>query len=251
MSNPQLKFMKNWAIEEVTAQRIREYERTRGVTVTLPVPVEAVVEQVLGLDFDWDVIEEQPGEQILGGLDAVNRKILLNEKHVELFEKTPGLLRSTIGHEAGHYDIDIDRARLLHPTLPGFDLKPSIANRPASKTNRVIEVLFLRAATDPRAYKRYKQITEGQDAPEVRSAVDRYQSALLMPEWLIQDAADQFDFLRWPNLYRLAQLAQVTISNLTVRLQRLGLICLRDGDKRIYRSKDEFTGQGTLFREDR
>ena len=39
----------------------------------------------------------------------------------------------------------------------------------------------------------------------------------------------------------------MTISNLTVRLQRLGLIYLRDGDKRIYRNKDEFTGQGTLF----
>jgi hypothetical protein len=100
---------------------------------------------------------------------------------------------------------------------------------------------------DERAYKLYKQITEGQDAPEVRSAVDRYQSALLMPEWLIRDAAPQFDFQRWPDLYRLAELAQVTISNLTVRLQRLGMIYLRDGDKRIYRSKDEFTGQGTLF----
>ena len=74
---------------------------------------------MLGLDFDWDVIEEQPGEQILGGLDAAGRKILLNETHADLFEKTPGLLRSTIGHEAGHYDIDIDRAALLHPALPG------------------------------------------------------------------------------------------------------------------------------------
>jgi hypothetical protein len=247
MSNSRLKFMKNEVIEDVTAQRLREYEAKRRVTLTFPIPIEEIVEQVLGLDFDWDVIDERPGEQILGGLDAVNRKILLNEKHAELFEKTPGLLRSTIGHEAGHYDIDIDRASLLHPTLPGLDLNPSTAKRHASKTDKVIEVLFLRAATDPRAYKLYKQITEGQDAPEVRSAVDRYQSALLMPAWLIRDAADHFDLLRWPDLYRLAELAHVTISNLTVRLQRLGLIYLRDGDKRIYRSKDECSGQGTLF----
>jgi hypothetical protein len=239
--------MRNEVIEDVTAQRIREYERKHGVPVSLPVPVEEIVEQVLGLDFDWDVIDERPGEQILGGLDAVGLKILLNEKHADLFEQTPGLLRSTIGHEAGHYDIDIDRAGLLHPTLPGFDLTPGTVKRHASKTAKVIEVLFLRAATDPRAYKLYKQITDGQDAPEVRSAVDRYQSALLMPEWLIRDAAQSFDLLRWPDLYRLAELAQVTISNLTVRLQRLGMIYLRDGDKRIYRSKDEFTGQGSLF----
>ena len=53
--------------------------------------------------------------------------------------------------------------------------------------------------------------------------------------------------MRWPDLYRLAELAQVTIGNLTVRLQRLELIYLRDGDKRIYSSRDEFAGQGTLF----
>src|ERR1700730_10484971 len=110
MTNHRLKYLKNEVVEDVTAKRLRYYEVKAGVTLKFAVPVEEIVEQVLGLDFDWDVIEELPGEQILGGLDAVNRKILLNEKHVELFEKTPGLLRSTIGHEAGHYDIDIDRA---------------------------------------------------------------------------------------------------------------------------------------------
>src|ERR1700687_696366 len=113
--NHRLKFLKNEVIEDITAQRIREYEAKAGVMVTLPVPIEQIVEQVLGLDFDWDVIEELPGEQILGGLDAVNRRILLNEKHTDLFEQNPGLLRSTIGHEAGHWDIDIDRSHLLHP----------------------------------------------------------------------------------------------------------------------------------------
>lgn len=242
-----LKYLRNEAIEEVTAQRIREYESKTGVNVTLPVPIEQIVEQVLGLDFDWDVIEERPGEQILGGLDAVNKKILLNETHLELFEEKPGLLRSTIGHEAGHYDIDIDRAKLLHPTLPGMDFKPAIAKRHAKKSDRVIEVLFDRAATDPRTAKLLKKVTEGQDTAEQKSAVDRYQSALLMPEWLMREATEQIDVTSWPALYNLAEEAQVNISNLTVRLRRLRLIYLRDGDKTIYRSRDEFTGQGTLF----
>ena len=82
MTKQRLKFLRNEAIEDITAQRIREYEAKVGGTVTLPVPIEEIVEQVLGLDFDWDVIQEQPGEQILGGLDVANRKILLNEAHV-------------------------------------------------------------------------------------------------------------------------------------------------------------------------
>lgn len=45
----------------------------------------------------------------------------------------------------------------------------------------------------------------------------------------------------------LAEEAQVNISNLTMRLQRLGLIYLRDGDKIIYESKNELSGQKKLF----
>jgi hypothetical protein len=247
MTKHHLKYLRNEVIEDVTAQRIRKHEAKVGGTVTLPVPIEEIVEHVLGLDFDWDVIEEQPGEQILGGLDVRNRKILINEAHARLFEEKPGLLRSTIGHEAGHWDLDVDRAKLSHPQLPGFDLAPSAVNRHALKADRLIEVLFTKAMTDEWAYRVYKQLTDGQDAPEVRSAVDRYQSALLMPMWLIQEAAERYDLIEWPDLYRLAEEAQVNISNLTVRLQRLGLIYLRDGDKRIYRSEDEFTGQGRLF----
>lgn len=247
MTKRHLQYLRNEAIEDITAQRIREYEAKAGVTVKLPVPVEEIVEQVLGLDFDWDIIEEQPGEQILGGLDAANRKILLNEAHTDLFDEKPGLLRSTIGHEAGHWDLDIDLAKLSQPMLPGIDLAPCFVNRQATKSDRLIEVLFTKAMTDDRAYKLYRDLTAGQDAPEVKSAVDRYQSALLMPKWLIQDAADRFDFTKWPDLYRLAEEAQVNISNLTVRLRRLGLIYLRDGDKTIYRSMDEWSGQKTLF----
>jgi hypothetical protein len=247
MSKPHLKYLKNEVIEDVTASRIREYEAKAGIQIKLPVPIEKIVEQVLGLDFEWDVIEEQPGEQILGGLVAAERKIILNEKHLALFKEKPGLERSTIGHEAGHWDVDIDRARLFHPTFAGFEVKPLIVKRHSSKADRVIEVLFNRAMHDDRAYRLYKKLTEGQDTPEVRSAVDRYQSALLMPAWLMREADQRYDLTKWPQLYWLAEEAQVTITNLTVRLQRLGLIYLRDGDKKIYRSQDEVTGQRTLF----
>ncbi len=189
MTKPHLKFLKNEAIEDVTARRIREYEAKVGVTVKLPVPIEKIVEQVLGLNLDWDKIEEQPGEQILGGLIASERKIVLNEKHLAFFEEKPGLERSTIGHEAGHWDIDIDRARINHPTFPGFEVKSQVVNRHARKGDRRIEVLFNRAMHDNGAYRLFKKLTDGLDAPEVRSAVDRYQSALLMPAWLMLIAA--------------------------------------------------------------
>jgi hypothetical protein len=143
--------------------------------------------------------------------------------------------------------VDIDRARLFHPTFAGFEVRPQIVKRHSSKADRVIAVLFNRAMHDDRAYRLYKKLTEGQDTPEVRSAVDRYQSALLMPAWLIREAEGRFDFTKWRDLYRLAEEAQVNITNLTVRLHRLGLIFIPEGSRTIYRSKDEFTGQGSLF----
>jgi hypothetical protein len=245
MSRP--KILPNEFIEDITTTRIREYEAKVGESVILPVPVEQIVEQVLGLDFDYDEIEEMQGEQILGGLDAMTRTILINTKHNDLFEKTPGLLRSTIGHEAGHWDVDIDRSRLHHPAFPGFDLKPVVVNRHAKKGDRLIEVLMRKAMSDDKAYKLLKKLTEGQDSPEVKSAVDRYQSALLMPLWLMREAEQRFDLTKWPQLYRLAEEAEVTISNLVVRLQRLGLIFIPEGSKTIFRSKDEFLGQRSLF----
>jgi hypothetical protein len=165
MSKQHLKYLKNEVIEDVTARRIREFEAKAGVTVRLPVPIEKIVEQVLGLDFEWDEIEEQPGEQILAGLVAAERKIVLNEKHLALFQSKPGLERSTIGHEAGHWDVDIDRARFNHPTFPGFEVQPHIVKRHGKKADRLIEVLFSRAMHDDRAYRLYKNLTEGQDTP--------------------------------------------------------------------------------------
>jgi hypothetical protein len=61
------------------------------------------------------------------------------------------------------------------------------------------------------------------------------------------EAVQRYDLTRWNDLYSLAREAQVSISNLVTRLQRLGMIFIPKDSKTIYRSKDEFTGQGSLF----
>ena len=117
------------AIDEITAMRIRQYEQLADCEVRFPVPIENIIEQILGLDFDWVDIEERKGEQILAGLVPEQRRIVLNSRHIDLFEEKPGLERSTIGHEAGHWDIDIDRTSLHHPSLPGFDMQEYVVQR--------------------------------------------------------------------------------------------------------------------------
>lgn len=246
MRRHDLSNMSTAQIDAITAQRIRQYERRTGDVVRLPVPVENIVEQILGLNFDWVDIDERPGEQILAGLVPERRTILLNTRHLDLFEQKPGLERSTIGHEAGHWDIDIDRTSLHHPTLPGFELPPSVVCR-HDTIDELLTAVLDRAVDDHRYFELYRQLTAGQDAPEVKSAVDRYQSSLLMPEWLIREAVAGVDLTVWSNLYDLAAAAAVTISNLVVRLHRLDLIFIPRQSKQIYAGRDDYLRQLHLF----
>ena len=245
MTKPNLRYLSNEAIEDVAAQRIREYEAKAGVKVAFPVPVEEIIEQVLNLTLLWDAIYEQPGEMILGGLQRQSRTIVLNEKHLALFDEKPGLLRSTIGHEAGHADIEGGLGE-QGPCLFG-EKQDRIVHRHSTKTNQQLEVLLDLAIRNEKAYRAYKHLTAGQDTPEQKSAVDRYQSALLMPAWLMKEAAKRYDLANWKELYRFCEEAQVNISNLTTRLRRLGLIYKIDENKRIHVNEDVYRGQGTLF----
>src|SRR4051794_20840452 len=106
MTRPNLRYLSNQSVEDITTQRIRQYETATKATVRFPVPAEEIIEQVLKLSILWDYIEEQPGELILGGLQRKAATIVLNEKYLELFEQKPGLLRSTQVHEAGHADLE-------------------------------------------------------------------------------------------------------------------------------------------------
>ena len=125
-------------------------------------------------------------------------------------------------------------------------MAPHVVHRHGKTSDLLIKVLD-RAIKDERGYQLYKKLTAGQDAPEVRSAVDRYQSALLMPAWLIRQCQTRYDLTRWADLYARKDEAQVSISNLVFRLERLKLIYIPEGTKTIYRSEDEYQGQGRLF----
>ena len=70
-------------------------------------------------------------------------------------------------------------------------------------------------------------------------------SFLLMPSSLLWDAVRDVDLTSWPNLYRLRELFQVTISALTIRLERLGVLYVAT-DGQLYPSLQEYHGQTRL-----
>ena len=234
-----MKILRNQEIDEIAAQRLAEFQRKTGCTLSPPVPIDLVAEQVLGLDFLWEPIEELPGEQILGGIIPKNRLIVLNENRKALFSEKPGLERSTKGHEMGHWDLFIDKASLDYPALFNFDVDGPVAFR-SSPAGDVAIIKMLQA--DAEGQKLLRKIEARADEPDEARAVNRYAAAISMPADLLRDEVMKTDRTQWRNLYRLREKFDVTISALVVRLQQLGLIYV-DENRKIYESKDAASGQ--------
>ncbi|OFW35585.1 MAG: hypothetical protein A3J28_18155 [Acidobacteria bacterium RIFCSPLOWO2_12_FULL_60_22] len=75
--------------------------------------------------------------------------------------------------------------------------------------------------------------------------MNRHAAALAMPRRLVREEALKINRTAWPELYRLAEKLQVTITALTVRLEQLGLLYI-DEQGHLYGSRDVASGQATF-----
>ena len=237
-----MRILRNQEIEEIAQSRLAELQRELGRPLSPPIPIDLIAEQVLGLDFLWEPIDELPGEKIFGGLIAKKRLIVINENRKELFAEKPGLERSTKGHEMGHWDLFIDKGSLDHPTLFDVDGDGPFAFRSSPAGDVAIIKMLDR---DREGQELLRKIQSRADEPDEARAVNRYAAALSMPVDLIRAEALKIDRTHWPNLYRLAEKYEVTISALRVRLEQLGLLFV-DEQGKLYESRDAASGQQML-----
>jgi hypothetical protein len=209
-------------------RRLRQMELWDG---SAPVPIDHILEHILGLTISWEAVDEPPGRQVLACLRPETREVVLNESHAGLFREKPGVLRFSKGHEAGHADVfalvdDADQSRLLadvhyHPMR-------CIATKGAvsvvqSRLRELPRELRTEVMRELVASERQRRV-EGEDSDLERRSVDHYAATLLMPADLVRSELEERDLTSWPDLYRVAERLGVTISALTVRLMELGLI---------------------------
>jgi Zn-dependent peptidase ImmA (M78 family) len=116
LSNPP--FMQNQAIEHEASNVLRGYFKSKGLPVTLPIPVENIVGKHLGLSFE---IRELPDNYILGYYDAADRIIVVNEHIDPMINEAAnqGRFNFTIAHEIGHHSL---HRYLILNELSQFDL---------------------------------------------------------------------------------------------------------------------------------
>jgi hypothetical protein len=199
-----------------------------------PVPVDHVLEQILGLSISYEIVSEEPGERILGCIRPERREVVLNEKYADLFTRQPGVERFTMAHEAGHADVfsaaaSATEQAALFESPPYRPLQRSAAKGPVNVlAGRLVERIA-RYSRDERttAMVRFRDleilpISEGQDTPLVRRAVDHYAATLLMPEDLLKEALQGSDASLESTVRHLARRFRVSNSAMRIRLQEIG-----------------------------
>ena len=203
-------------IESQAIRLLNRYGREFDAATEPPVPIEDIADGLLDLRILWDALPEAAGTSTLAGLDPDERMIKFNESRRNVLEETPGLYNTVLGHEVGHWELHVDRGRADQEQLPKFD--------------KIYDCL-------------YQETTSTQGPRETQA--HRFMGFLLMPPQLLWDAIRDVDLTSWTNLYRLRELFQVTISALTIRLERLGVLYVAT-DGQLYPSLQEYHGQTRL-----
>lgn len=93
--------------EFIADEILRRYEVETRERVELPIPIEAILEVVYGLQILYGDIAEPPNTRILGALSPDDKTVVLNERHLPLFESVIGPERFTYAHELAHWIYDV------------------------------------------------------------------------------------------------------------------------------------------------
>ena len=207
------KFLPDAQLDSMASRLLGRYESVSGPVASPPVPIERIIEDTLDLNILWDSITESEGQSILAGLEPDTQTIVFNDARSVVTIETPGLYNTVLAHEAGHWELHVDHALLAQQPLPHFE--------------RAFSCL-------------YRQSGPHQGPKEVQA--HKFMSFLLMPSDLLLESVRDVDLTSWSQLYKLRDHFQVTITALTIRPEKLGLLYVSE-EGHLYPSRQEFEGQ--------
>ncbi len=187
-------------IERQADRILEQMQKTVQFTPCWPFD-SSLVADFLDLGIVWDIIK--PDEQ-----GAIAARILPRERLIEINEdildKPQGFIESTLAHEIGHWVLHVNHdAQLSTPT----DTEASFVCRTESPITQMASIEW---------------------------QAQYFASCLLMPRYILEEKRQRRDLTKWSHLYELRQELGVSISNLVCRLQDLGWIQIRPGERTIY-----------------
>ena len=192
------RFIPEAEIEKRACYFLHRYAHQFQPIVQPPVPVEKIIDLVLGIPIVWEPIPDQDGKPVLAKLivKREHMQISMNESRLGFFEEHRGVEEYSLAHELGHYALHIDKASLLAQPLVSADERA---------------IVLCRGPIDRKHDRREWQ-------------AERFAAYLLMPKELILKMSADVDLLDWRSLYRLKDQFAISITALKRRLEGLHLI---------------------------
>ena len=183
------------------------------------IPINELIEFHYNLDIAWEHIDRFSEDGlVMAAIIPSKRKVVMNESCKGLFEEKIGTMNFTMAHELGHWVLHVD-----------------------DKFNQQIPFAFNKEDT-------YYCRNFSKKPPEEFQA-DMFAGCLLIPKPilvpLVNSLKNTYKEIRFPQLYRICEIFEVSISALKVRLHSLKLLYI-DKNGKIHKSMDDYTGQMTL-----
>lgn len=225
-------------IERSTERLLKEYQLACGQALTLPIPVEEILETHLKLTLDFDDLHEKlfiprsgPEPEILGALWADTREVFIDQSlDPEENPHLEGRYRFSLGHEIGHWQLHREylTPRKKQPSLIDMADEPNVVCRKSEagspmewqadyfastllmpKTFIFAEWHRLTSGYDPIVYEGGKRL-HGEDHPRPGMMLGSGPLSSLMFDGIAK---------------RLSPMFKVSVQAMRIRLEKLGLLC--------------------------
>ena len=181
------------------------------------IDIDALIEFEYGLEIEWKNIDHFAKDGVvLAAIIPKQKKIYMNDSQEKLFMEKMGTMNFSKAHELGHW--------VLHVTDQQDYEQLSFAEH---------QTFYCRSYS--------KKLP-------MEIQADMFAASILMPKEIIRGAVNQLKeqgVVTFPDLYRLKEKFEVSISSLTARVQELKLLYIYD--KKIYLSEADAMGQISLF----
>jgi IrrE N-terminal-like domain len=233
------KFVPHSMVDEIANDVIRLFEPIDNKIQRYLLDVETVITSQLDIELSWEKIAEPESRVCFARSEEANNsfKIVVNENHRELFDHKKSLFRSCLSHEIGHcilrhfesfnsndnqtslFDIQRPRPHYFHDSAWGnIDLTREELMKVKSELAKTASI-----NDDDRELIR---LLEDKLEPEwMFWQAEQFASCFLVPKDRLMDLLERgIDITRWRELYSIAAQFGVSISMITVRLKKLGLI---------------------------
>jgi Zn-dependent peptidase ImmA (M78 family) len=179
--------------------------------------IDTLIEFEYGIDIVWENIDHfAPDEEVFAALMPKRKLIYMNEAKRALFINKMGTMNFSKAHELGHWILHITEQRDYEQLTFLED-----------------QTYFCRSVS-----KKHPQ--------EIQA--DMFAASILMPKDIISCAVNKLKErgrVTFPNLYKLRDEFEVSISALTIRIQELKLLYIT-AEKEIFFSEVEAAGQMSI-----